>query len=300
MILLSAGAVAQQDIDDVQRTLVAAAMERLSHEVTYDGAYQRLDYPGGDVPDNIGVCTDLIVRAYRGVGIDLQQLVHEDMLSNFDAYPQLWGLSRPDSNIDHRRVPNLQAFFERHGEALEPSSDADNYQPGDVVTWMLPGNLPHIGIVNDEMSSDGLRPLVIHNIGDGPKMDDRLFEFPITGHYRYNGVAAVRQTATVFTSNYDVRLTVNGVLNHAQSRARVRAGHTIPVEFQRHKVNLTISPTGSGQYAVNAALFKKSASGWLPIVMDIPELRGDLGTPMSFTSEANDIKLNVVLVAGRE
>ena len=186
MVLFGAGAVAQQDSGEVKRTLVDAAMERLSQEVAYDGAYQRLDYPGGDVPDNIGVCTDLVVRAYRGVGIDLQQLVHEDMLSNFDAYPQFWGLTRPDSNIDHRRVPNLQVFFERHGLSLEPTLDGTDYEPGDIVSWMLPGNLPHIGIVSNEVSEDGLRPLVIHNIGDGPKMDDRLFEFPITGHYRFN------------------------------------------------------------------------------------------------------------------
>lgn len=167
--------------------LVDAAMERLSHDVTYDGSYRRISYPGGDVPDHIGVCTDLVVRAYRAVGIDLQQAVHEDMKSNFASYPQIWGHSGPDSNIDHRRVPNLQVFFARRGVALPKSANAEDYRPGDLVTWMLPGNLPHIGVVVARRSSDKRRPLVVHNIGAGPDLEDVLFEFPITGHYRYDG-----------------------------------------------------------------------------------------------------------------
>lgn len=165
--------------------LVEAAMERLSHEVVYDGSYRRIAYPGGDVPPDVGVCTDLVVRAYRALGIDLQRLVHEDMTGSFDAYPSHWGLTRPDANIDHRRVPNLQAFFRRHGTALPVSQDPGDYLPGDLVTWMLPGNLPHIGIVASRRSPDGLRPLVVHNIGRGPEIDDSLFAFPVTGHYRY-------------------------------------------------------------------------------------------------------------------
>jgi len=167
--------------------LVDAAMERLTHDVTYDGSYRPIDYPNGDVPDHIGVCTDLIVRAYRAVGIDLQQLVHEDMKATFPAYPKIWGHTRPDTNIDHRRVANLQVFFERRGVVLAKSRDPDEYHPGDLVTWMLPGNLPHIGIVVDRRSNDGRRRLVVHNIGDGPEIEDMLFAFPITGHYRYEG-----------------------------------------------------------------------------------------------------------------
>jgi uncharacterized protein YijF (DUF1287 family) len=187
VIAISRPVPSQSRSDDFASRLVDAAMERLSHAVTYDGSYRRLAYPGGDVPDDIGVCTDLVVRAYRIVEIDLQQAVHEDMDSDFDAYPQLWGLGGPDPNIDHRRVPNLRVFFARRGVVLTTSRDAEHYAPGDLVTWMLRGNLPHIGIVVARRSTDGRRPLVVHNIGAGPKLEDALFEFPITGHYRYDG-----------------------------------------------------------------------------------------------------------------
>lgn len=167
--------------------LVAAAMERTTHKVVYDGRYFRIPYPGGDVPEGVGVCTDVIIRSYRVLGIDLQVLVHKDMASNFSAYPskKLWGLKRPDPNIDHRRVPNLQVFFARHGQKLPISDQAEAYKPGDLVTWMLPGNLPHIGIVTDKMTPAETRPLVVHNIGQGPKLEDILFAYPITGHFRY-------------------------------------------------------------------------------------------------------------------
>jgi uncharacterized protein YijF (DUF1287 family) len=158
-----------------------------THTVRYDGSYQRIAYPGGDVPDQVGVCTDVVIRSYRALGIDLQQRVHEDMSREFSVYPAHWGLTRPDPNIDHRRVPNLQVFFERHGESLPISATPDSYQPGDLVTWMLPGNLPHIGIVVNQRSEDGARPLIVHNIGAGPELEDVLFDFPITGHYRYDG-----------------------------------------------------------------------------------------------------------------
>ncbi|UCF68051.1 MAG: DUF1287 domain-containing protein [Acidobacteriota bacterium] len=167
------------------RALVEAALERTTHSVTYDGGYRQIEYPGGDVPDEIGVCTDVIIRAYRAVGIDLQQRVHEDMAAHFDEYPKLWGLTRPDSNIDHRRVPNLQTFFRRHGLVLPISPDAGDYRADDLVTWMLPGNLPHIGLVIEGRSRDGTRPLVVHNVGAGPRVEDVLFSFDITGHYRY-------------------------------------------------------------------------------------------------------------------
>lgn len=162
--------------------LLAHALAQTRQSTVYDGSYRRIAYPGGDVPADRGVCTDVLIRAYRAIGIDLQQRVHEDMRDNFDAYPRQWGLRRPDSNIDHRRVPNLQTFFTRQG-AAQPRGSA--YQPGDLVTWMLPGNLPHIGLVSDRRSSDGQRPLIIHNIGRGPQLEDMLFDYPITGHYRY-------------------------------------------------------------------------------------------------------------------
>jgi uncharacterized protein YijF (DUF1287 family) len=141
----------------------------------------------GDVPASIGVCTDVLVRAFRAVGVDLQQRVHEDMRRAFAAYPKAWGLSRPDPNIDHRRVPNLQTYFARRGVARPRSTDPASFAPGDVVTWMLPGNLPHTGLVIDRRSADGRRPLIVHNIGRGPQVEDMLFAFPITGHYRYRG-----------------------------------------------------------------------------------------------------------------
>ncbi len=165
--------------------LVQAAYERLNHQVTYDGKYIAIDYPGGDVPKNIGVCTDVVIRAFRQLGIDLQKEVHEDMEKHFDEYPDIWGLTKPDSNIDHRRVPNLQVYFARHGKSLPITQNADHYLPGDLVTWMLPGNLPHIGIVVSKETDDGERPLIVHNIGRGPQLEDILFSYPITGHYRY-------------------------------------------------------------------------------------------------------------------
>lgn len=165
--------------------LVEAALERTNHTVIYNGAYRRIAYPMGDVPSRYGVCTDVIIRAYRALGIDLQQRVHEDMKAHFSLYPDHWGLKKPDTNIDHRRVPNLQVFFTRHGARLPVTDQPDDYRPGDLVTWVVGGSRPHIGIVTDRRSRDGRRPLIVHNIGWGPKLDDMLFEYPITGHYRY-------------------------------------------------------------------------------------------------------------------
>jgi uncharacterized protein len=165
--------------------LVRAARERTRHDVVYDGSYLSIGYPMGDVPDNMGVCSDVIIRVYRKVGIDLQVEVHRDMKTHFRHYPKIWGLTKPDPNIDHRRVPNLQVFFRRKGKQLPVSNLAEDYRPGDLVTWLLPGNLPHIGIVVDRKSRDGERFLIVHNIGRGPRMEDGLFDFPITGHYRY-------------------------------------------------------------------------------------------------------------------
>ncbi|MEM7405034.1 MAG: DUF1287 domain-containing protein [Pseudomonadota bacterium] len=150
------------------RDVVAAARERLNHVVRYDGSYRRLDYPMGDVPEHVGVCSDLVVRAYRGVGIDLQQLMHEDMQRRFSAYPTRWGLKRPDRNIDHRRVLNIARYLALQGAALPLSRDPASYRPGDLVTWMLPGDLPHIGVVSDRYVPGTRRPLIVHNIGAGP------------------------------------------------------------------------------------------------------------------------------------
>lgn len=166
-------------------TLIKSALAQTTQQVTYDGAYRRIGYPNGDVPANIGVCTDVIIRAYRAIGIDLQQRVHEDMRAAFAAYPKHWGLSKPDSNIDHRRVPNLQTYFRRQRAALAVTREASQFKAGDMVTWMLPGNLPHIGIVTNQHTPDGKRPLIVHNIGQGPRVEDMLFAYPITGHYRF-------------------------------------------------------------------------------------------------------------------
>ena len=167
--------------------LVEAALERTTESITYDGSYFSIAYPNGDVPSHIGVCTDVVIRSYRKLGIDLQKLVHEDMAENFEAYPSvsIWGLSKPDRNIDHRRVPNLETFFSRQGLSLPVSQRSKDYLPGDLVTWRLPGNLPHIGIVAGSTSSDGT-PLIIHNIGAGPTLENILFSYPITGHYRHD------------------------------------------------------------------------------------------------------------------
>ena len=169
--------------------LVAAAVERTHHTVRYDPAYVRIPYPNGDVPADTGVCTDEIIRSYRAVGVDLQKEVHEDMDRDFSAYPRKWNglLSHTDTNIDHRRVPNLMVFFSRKGETLKTSSDAADYAPGDLVTWDLGANVPHIGIVVDQKARDSGRYLIVHNIGQGPKMEDVLFHWRITGHFRYFG-----------------------------------------------------------------------------------------------------------------
>ena len=167
---------------EFNKDIVLSLIERTTHNIKYDGSY-----PNGDVPQNIGVCTDVIIRAYRNLGTDLQMLVHEDMASNFAVYPsnRIWGLNSPDKNIDHRRVPNLQTFFKRHGVTLTNSNNKKDYAVGDIVTWMLPGNLPHIGIVIDKVSPITGNPMIVHNIGEGPKIDDMIFDYKITGHYRY-------------------------------------------------------------------------------------------------------------------
>lgn len=164
--------------------LAKAALDRTRHTVRYDGAYVKIPYPGGDVPAETGVCTDEVIRSYRALGVDLQKLVHEDMAANFGLYPKQWGLARPDSNIDHRRVPNLQVFFKRRGGSLKVTQSPADYQPGDLITCTVPPHLPHIALVVPAPDG-GDRPWIVHNIGRGPKLEDRLFEFPLTGHYRF-------------------------------------------------------------------------------------------------------------------
>lgn len=166
------------------RRLIAGGVEQTSYTFTYDPSYVRLAYPGGDVPKDRGVCTDVIVRAMRKAGIDLQKLVHEDMTEHFGAYPKRWGLARPDPNIDHRRVPNLATFFSRHGKKLPATREATHYLPGDFVTWTVWGR-DHIGLVTDRYSPFLQRYLVVHNIGAGARIEDLLFAYPITGHYRW-------------------------------------------------------------------------------------------------------------------
>jgi len=155
--------------------------------VEYDPSYFSIAYPNGDVPNGKGVCTDVVIRAYRKQGIDLQKEVHEDMKSNFNLYPNNWGLKSPDKNIDHRRVPNLMKFFERHGEVKTITQNAKDYQKGDIVCWNLGGGITHIGIVIDQWSNDKERPLIVHNIGSGQVIQDCLLSFKIIGHYRFNG-----------------------------------------------------------------------------------------------------------------
>jgi len=169
--------------------LAAAAIERTNHAVRYDPSYVRIPYPGGDVPEHTGVCTDEVIRAYRALGVDLQKQVDEDMVQNFSAYPHNWNSSSsgPDSNIDHRRVPNLMVFFMHKGQSLPVSHQIDDYLPGELVTWDLGGNVPHIGIVVDRKNQQTGRYMLVHNIGQGPKMEDVLFNWKITGHYRYFG-----------------------------------------------------------------------------------------------------------------
>ena len=164
--------------------LAIDAKKQIGVTVSYDPTYRKLGFPRGDVLQETGVCTDVVVRAYRLQNIDLQQLINVDMTSNFSAYPKTWGLKSTDKNIDHRRVPNIETYLERHGKTLS-TSDKASFQTGDIVSWRLPnGNLPHIGVVSDKNASDGT-PLIIHNIGRGTQEENILFAYPIKGHFRY-------------------------------------------------------------------------------------------------------------------
>ena len=182
-IALLVPAVAASTISSGNK-LAVDAKKQIGVTVSYDAAYKTIGFPRGDVPQNTGVCTDVVVRAYRLQNIDLQQLINVDMTSNFSAYPQTWGLKATDKNIDHRRVPNIETYLKRHGHTLS-ISDKKSFKAGDIVSWRLPdSNLPHIGIVSDKSSNDGT-PLIIHNIGRGTQEENILFAYPIKGHFRY-------------------------------------------------------------------------------------------------------------------
>ena len=162
-----------------------AALELTKTNVTYDGSYYSISYPNGDVPKNIGVCTDVIIRTFRAVGLDLQKEIHEDMSDNFDSYPKNWGLKKPDSNIDHRRVPNLMRYFDRKGKSLPITKNGSDYYPADIVAWDLGEGVTHIGMVVSILSKDKKRYQIVHNIGAGQVLEDCLFDYNIIGHYRF-------------------------------------------------------------------------------------------------------------------
>ncbi len=168
-----------------QNNLSESAILLTKDKVVYDGSYFSIPYPNGDVPKTKGVCTDVVIRAYRKIGIDLQKEVHEDMKANFGVYPKIWGMKRTDTNIDHRRVPNLMTFFSRKGTVLPKSKEPKDYKPNDIVCWRLSNGLTHIGIVIDRKSNDGKRNLIVHNIGGGQVIEDCLLDFKVIGHYRY-------------------------------------------------------------------------------------------------------------------
>ena len=179
--LIAAPAVAQTPNFGVRVALGAEARTRRVE--IYDPAYRAIAYPMGDVPDDRGVCADTVVRAFRAADVDLQQLVHRDMAAAFSAYPKIWGLRRPDANIDHRRVPNLETFFTRKGASLGREVDARALLPGDLISWRIP--VPHIGVVSTQ-SARG-RPLMVHNVGAGSRLEDVLYEWPVQGWFRWRG-----------------------------------------------------------------------------------------------------------------
>lgn len=182
-LLCFVGSIAPEKNFD--QRLSDAAISLTADKVVYDPAYFKIPYPNGDVPKGYGVCTDVVIRAYRKLGTDLQKEVHEDMVKNFSKYPKIWGLKKTDPNIDHRRVPNLQTYFKRFGTSYTVTDNPAHYKTGDLVTWMIRGKLPHIGIVTHKKSADGKRNLIVHNVGSGQVLEDCLFTYPITGHYRY-------------------------------------------------------------------------------------------------------------------
>jgi uncharacterized protein YijF (DUF1287 family) len=167
------------------KAIIDGAVDQVGKTTSYDPSYQKLDYPNGDVPIETGVCSDVIIRAFRKANVDLQKDVHEDMQANFSAYPTRWGLKGPDSNIDHRRVPNLETYFARKGKSQGIANRSDDFQPGDLVTWDMGTGQDHIGMVVNVWFKPSQHYLIVHNIGAGTRMEDVLFAWKITGHYRY-------------------------------------------------------------------------------------------------------------------
>ena len=185
LLILSFFTLTQTNEKEFYQKLSKAAIELTKQRVTYNPEYFKISYPKGDVPQQFGVCTDVVIRAYRLMGIDLQKLVHQDMEKNFNRYPQNWGLKAPDSNIDHRRVPNLMVFFKRFGKELTMSTNAKDYLPGDIVCWKVGTAYLHIGLLVDFYDKDNATPYAVHNIGAGQVMENMLFKYKIIGHYRY-------------------------------------------------------------------------------------------------------------------
>lgn len=185
VVMAQCCAIALYAQNDFAHQLSQVALSLTQDRVEYDPQYFSIPYPNGDVPSGKGVCTDVVIRAYRKLGIDLQKEVHEDMKANFSLYPKNWGLTRPDKNIDHRRVPNLMKYFSRFGTVKPITQQAADYKPGDIVAWNLTGGIPHIGIVADKKSADGKRNLIVHNIGAGQVLEDVLFAYTIIGHYSF-------------------------------------------------------------------------------------------------------------------
>lgn len=181
---------AKRTTNTFEEKLSEAAISIIDLSIDYDPAYFSIKYPNGDIPENKGVCTDVIIRCYRKLNIDLQKEVHEDMAANFSEYPNLkkWGMTKTDTNIDHRRVPNLEVFFGRKGTKLSVSKDPKDYKTGELVTWMINDKLPHIGIITNKKSEDGKRNLIVHNVGDGQVLEDCLFEYKIVGHYSFTNL----------------------------------------------------------------------------------------------------------------
>ena len=173
------------NVSDFRKQLSKNTLSIIDPNVKYISDYVSISYPNGDVPANTGVCTDVIIRTYRKLNIDLQKEVHEDMKANFSIYPKNWGATSTDTNIDHRRVPNLETFFKRKGKELPISQNPDDYKTGALVTWMINDKMPHIGIVTNKLSKDGKRRLIVHNVGNGQVLEDCLFKYPITGHFVY-------------------------------------------------------------------------------------------------------------------
>lgn len=177
----------QETAKTFDQRLSSAALSIIDSSIAYDPAYFAIQYPNGDIPADKGVCTDVVIRSYRKLGIDLQKEVHEDMIENFKLYPNLkrWGMTKTDTNIDHRRVPNLEVFFERKGTKLPVTQNPSDYKTGEIVTWMINNKLPHIGIITNKKSKDGERNLIVHNVGGGQVLEDCLFEYKIVGHYKF-------------------------------------------------------------------------------------------------------------------